>query len=292
VQIGQAPAIPNLENPEEAFAEARRNYLERMPRTTQEAEETGRRWRDLTWDDFVNGIREKHPTRSEVRKIAEEGSYKKFIEEECLPHWTVFQNCSFEAQEGLAEAEWQLMRAKMRSVKGSIGTMFGPKGVVNEKELERRRVIAEQARVHYQLLKATQLITDAINWRIMDKRLQEEEYSRLGIEESDARLKFQREAMRKTLRKCIQKLVRLVKPYSPERPEPTIGFGLMPSGRSTLHAITKSYGLEGEPVDDELVDEHQAADEPEPMTVEDMTDLYYLCDKDTPEQVEGEMEAT
>jgi hypothetical protein len=98
--------------------------------------------------------------------------------------------------------------------------------------------------------------------------------------------------MRKTLRKCIQKLVSLVKPYSPERPEPTIGFGLMPSGRSTLHAITKSYGLEGESEDDELVDEHQAADEPEPMTAEDTADLHYLCEKDTAEHVEAEMEAT
>jgi hypothetical protein len=76
----------NQENPEEVLAEARRNYLERMPRTTQEAEETGRRWKALTWEDFENGIREKHPTRSEAKRIAEEGSFKKFIEMECLPH--------------------------------------------------------------------------------------------------------------------------------------------------------------------------------------------------------------
>jgi hypothetical protein len=245
----------------------------------------------LTWDDFENGIREKHPTRSEARRIGEERSFRKFIDEECLPHWSVFQNCSFEAQEGLAEAEWQLIRAKMRSVKGSIGTMFGPRSVVSEKEMERRRAVAEQAQVHYQLLKATQLISDAIHWRIADKRLQEEEYNLLRIDDSDLRLKFERETKRKTLRKCIQKLVRLVKPFSPERPDPVIGFGLMPSGRSTLHAITKSYGLEGEPVDDELIDEHQH-EEPEPMAVEDSTDLYYLCEKDTPEQVEAEMEAT
>jgi hypothetical protein len=66
----------------------------------------------------------------------------------------------------------------------------------------------------------------------------------------------------------------------------------MPSGRSSLHAITRSYGLDGDSVDDELVDEHHHEDEAEPMTIEDTTDLYYLCEKDTPEQVEGEMEAT
>jgi hypothetical protein len=102
--------------------------------------------------------------------------------------------------------------------------MFGPKSVVSEKEMERRRVVAEQAKVHYQLLKATQLISDAIHWRIADKRLQEEEYNLLGIDDSDLRFKFEREAKRKTLLKCIKKLVRLVKPFSPERPDPVIGF--------------------------------------------------------------------
>jgi hypothetical protein len=133
-RVGQAPAIPNQENPEEAFSEARKNYLERMPRTTKDAEENGLQWRELTWADFENGIREKHPTRSEARRIAEEGSFKRFIEVECLPHWNVFQNCSFDAQEGLMEADLQLMRAKLRSVKGAIGTMFGPKSVISEKE--------------------------------------------------------------------------------------------------------------------------------------------------------------
>jgi hypothetical protein len=291
VKVGQATEIPNLENPELAFSEAWKNYLERMPRTVADAETTGLQWRELTWQDFENGIREKHPTRSESKKIAEEGSFKKVVEMECLLAWNVFQNYSFEAQEGLWEAEWQLIRAKMRSMKGAIGTMFGLKTVVSEKGMERRRVVAEQAKVQYQLLKTTTLVTDAVNWRVSDKRLQEEEYSKLGIEEDDAHLKFQREKMKRTLRKCIQKLALLVKPYSPDRPEPTIGFGMMPSGTSALHAITRSYGLEGMPVDEELEDE-RPQDEPEPMTTEDTADLYYLCDKSTPEQVEQEAEAT
>jgi hypothetical protein len=79
VQLGVAPAISNLENPELALADARENYLERIPRTTKEAETTGLEWRELTWKDFENGIREKLPTRSEARRIAEEGSFKKFV---------------------------------------------------------------------------------------------------------------------------------------------------------------------------------------------------------------------
>jgi hypothetical protein len=171
--------------------------------------------------------------------------------------------------------------------------MFGPRGVISEKEAERRRVVAEQERVHYQLLKATQLIIDAINWRVVDKRPQEEEYLPLGIDESDARTKFQREKMRKTLRKCIQKLALFVKPYSPDRPEPSIGLltsGSMPSGRAALHAITRGYNLEGDSVE-EIVDENRP-DEPRPMTVEETTDVYYLCEKSAPELAEVEMEAT
>jgi hypothetical protein len=45
-----------MENPELAFSEARKNYLERMPRTTKDAEETGLQWKELTWQNFENGI--------------------------------------------------------------------------------------------------------------------------------------------------------------------------------------------------------------------------------------------
>jgi hypothetical protein len=176
VKLGVAPTIPNPDDLEKALTDAMRTYLERVPRTTQEAQIAGEMWREQTWAEFQQWVREKHPTRSEARRIAEEGSFKRFIIEELLPHWGVFQNCTFEAQEGLMEASLQMMRAKIRSIHGTIGTMFGPKRVVDAKETERRRVVAEQARSQYELLKATQLVLDAINWRVADRRLAETEY--------------------------------------------------------------------------------------------------------------------
>jgi hypothetical protein len=198
-------------------------HLKDRPRTVKEAQIAGETWRDQCWQDFQNGVKENHPTRAEARRIADEGSFKKFIAEETLPGWETFKHCDFAAQEGYMEKCWQLMRAKIRAVKGAKGTMFGPKQVVSAKEMERRRVVAEQARNQYQLLKATQLVIEAINWRISDKRLSETEYQELGLEEDDVRLKFDREKHFKTLRKCIGMLSRLVQPYNPEKPEPHIG---------------------------------------------------------------------
>jgi hypothetical protein len=89
--------------------------------------------------------------------------------------------------------------------RGFIGTMFGPKRAIDEKETERRRVVAEQAKRHYQLLKATQLVLDAISWRVTDKRLEEEEYCQLEIELDDVRIKFEREEA-EDLAKVYQKV--------------------------------------------------------------------------------------
>jgi hypothetical protein len=81
----------------------------------------------------------------------------------------------------------------------------------------------------------------------------------------------------------------LIKPYSLEKPEPHIG--LLPSGRSALAAIQKSYGLEGDSVE-ELEEERQPDEFAKPLPIEDPVDLYYLCEKSTPELVEAEMEQT
>jgi hypothetical protein len=185
--------IPTLEDPVKALSEQMQRYAEREPRTVQEAQIAGEKWLEKFWLDFQEGVKENHPTRSEARRIAEEGSFKKFILEELLPDWDIFQHCDFTAQEGLMEKSLQLMRAKIRAVKGAKGTMFGPKHVVSAKEMERRRAVAEQAKSQYQLLKATQLVIDAIDWRVADKRLTETEYQELGIQEDHVRLKFERE---------------------------------------------------------------------------------------------------
>jgi hypothetical protein len=212
VQLGVGPPIPSLEDPVKMLSEQMQRYTARKPRTVQEAQIDGEKWLEQCWLDFQEGVKETHPTRAEARRIAEEGSFKKFIQEELLPNWDTFQHCDFNAQEGLMEMSLQLMRAKFRAVKGAKGTMFGPKQVTSAKEMERRRTVAEQARNQYQLLKATQLISDAIFWRVSDKRLSETEYRELGIENDDVRLKFEREKRLKTLGKCIGKLCKLIKP--------------------------------------------------------------------------------
>jgi hypothetical protein len=72
-------------------------FLTRKLRTVQEAQIAGEAWLEQCWIDFQDGVREKHPTRSEAHKIAEDGSFKKFIMEELLPDWEIFQHCDFTA---------------------------------------------------------------------------------------------------------------------------------------------------------------------------------------------------
>lgn len=78
-----------------------------------------------------------------------------------------------------------------------------------------------------------------------------------------------------------------IKPYSPERPEPSIG--LLPSGRSPLAPIIRGYGLEGDSVED-LESEYKPEGEAKPAVVEDPGYLYYICEKTSDELVEAEME--
>jgi hypothetical protein len=284
VQLGLAPPIPEHEDPVRDFTNARDAFPKRKQMTTQEAQIAGVEWRAQAWEDWENGAKEKHPTRAEARRIAEDGSFKRFIQEDLNPYWEVFKNCDFDAQEGLTEMGWQLERSKVRSIIHSPGTIFGPKKVADAKDIERRRVVAEHAKVQYWLLKSTQLILDAINWRITDKRLTETEYELSGIEIDDARIWIEREK-KKTLRKCIERSAENVEPYSPERPEPHIG--LTPSGRSVLAAIERGFNLEGNSVED-LDEEHQS--EEKPREIEETVDLYYPCEKTTPDLIEAEME--
>jgi hypothetical protein len=91
------------------------------------------------------------------------------------------------------------MRAKIRALRKAGGSLFGPNKVLTAMEVERRKVIAENARMVYAVIKATQLVLDALNWRATDKRLQTAEYELSGIEIDDARVSFERERMLKIL---------------------------------------------------------------------------------------------
>jgi hypothetical protein len=199
----------------------------------------GRNFFDQAFKDWEQGVKEKHPTRAEVKMINEEGSFPKMIEEDIIPFFANSENCSFDTKEGYFEMANQLMRAKIRALRKAGGSLFGPKKVISAKEVERRRVVAENARTIYELLKSTQLILDALNWRTTDKRLQAAEYELSGIDLDDSRVRSQRERMFKILKKCISKLSQVVQP----------SIGLLPSGRRRP-IKNFSYGLEGEPGED------------------------------------------
>jgi hypothetical protein len=182
-----------------------------------EANEVGRQWAKKALADWENGVKKKHPTRAEAKRIAEEESFRKFISEDINPYWKTFGNFDFEAQEGLIEISWQLQRSELRAVKKSTGTMFGPRRATDAKELERRRAVAQSARTQYELVKSAQLVMDTINWRVTDRFLEETEFRFSGMKLDHVRIQNEREAKKKTLRKCIRHLAEVVEPYSPEK---------------------------------------------------------------------------
>jgi hypothetical protein len=75
-------------------------------------------------------------------------------------------------------------------------------------------------------------------------------------------------------------------PHSPDRPEPVIV--PLPSGRARLAPIIRSYGLEGDSVED--LEERHRPQKGEPIVIEDGDDLFCLCEKESPEIVEVETE--
>jgi hypothetical protein len=162
VHLGKDVGAPTNQDPVVLHEPAREEFPKRKDMSIPEANIVGREWREKGWADWESGVKEKYPTRAEAKRIAQEGSFRKCIQEDINPYWNTFDNCDFDAQEGLLEMGWQIQRSKIRAVRKSGGTMFGPKNVADAKEMERRRVVAEDARVQYELLKSMRLILDAI----------------------------------------------------------------------------------------------------------------------------------
>jgi hypothetical protein len=258
IHLGTAAPQESTTDPIKEFTDMSTEFFGRRAMTKDETEETGRKFLEKALEDSATGVKEKHPTRSEVKLINEDGSFPKTIEEDIIPCYEQYQHCTFEAKEGYFEMANQIMRAKIRALRKSGGSLFGPKKVLTAKEIERRRVVAENARMIYEIIKATQLVLDALNWRIADKRLQAAEYELSGLELDDARVWFERDRMIKILAKCISKLSQAIQAYAPEKAQPVIG--LLPSGRR--RPITIHYGLEGEPIDELMPDPESQSDEP------------------------------
>jgi hypothetical protein len=155
--------------------------------TIEKAEAIGLSFLRSAYEDWCQGAKEKHPTQAEVKMINEDGTFQKMILEDIVPFYRWFAQCSFQAQEGYFEMAWQIQRAKIRALRKSGGTLFGPKHILTSHEMERRKTVAEHARSLYELPKSTQLVMDAINWRVTDKRLTDAEYDPSGIALDDAR---------------------------------------------------------------------------------------------------------
>jgi hypothetical protein len=156
-------------------------------------------------------------------------SFPKFVREVINPCWQTVGNCDFDAQDGLMEMGWQLQRFKLRTVKNSSEPHLGPKTAADEEEIKRRKAVAEKAKVQYELLKSTELIMNAINWRVADIKVTAAEQALSGIAMNGLRAEQERDRKRKTIVKCIRRLALMVKPYSPKEPEPSIG--LLPTGK-------------------------------------------------------------
>jgi hypothetical protein len=81
------------------------DFFRRRNMPQDEAETTGQAWRDECFHEWESGVREKHPTRSEVRMINEDGSFPKMIEEDLLPSYDQFKPCTFDAKERSGKRE-------------------------------------------------------------------------------------------------------------------------------------------------------------------------------------------
>jgi hypothetical protein len=167
---------------------------------------------------------------------------------------------------------WPLERSKIKTLKNCTDPLFGPKEAVDEKGMERRKALAERAKIIYELLKSTQLVMDLLHWRRSDLRLAEQEED---VSNGNQVEKMQ-EAKRKTLKECIARLARVVRPTAPDAPEPTIGLGRQDREDRTVRQV-KGYQLEGLEVDEE----EEGRKEKKKEDILDAGELYYLCDKVT-----------
>jgi hypothetical protein len=128
---------------------------------------------------------------------------------------------------------------------------------------------------------------DVINLRIADIRLTASEKEFSGIATERLRTEQERAKRFKTLKKCIMRLARIVKPFSPDRLEPSIGLLPIGKGNSKMAAERLISGCDLERVDQDEIGEKEA---PPPAPMEDAEDPFYLCEKTTDELVGAEPE--
>jgi hypothetical protein len=259
---------------EDEHNRAENEFLAHKSMTVSEANIVGRAWRKRALEERNKGVKEKHLSRAESRRIAESKMFPSFIKDVINPLWETFQNCDFEAQEGLMEMGLQLERSKIRVLRNSSEPLFGLKEAADEGEMLRRKAVAEKERVCFELIKPIQLVMDLPPCRKVDLRIAEQE----GDVCETAVIVSMREKKMKTLKKCIARLARLMKPIAPDAPERAIGL----SKEQLTWKQIQGYQMEGMDVDEDMPNDK------EKKPILDAEELYYFSHKETNEEFEEE----
>jgi hypothetical protein len=188
--------------------------------TIPEAEEWGRRVHQEIIEQWKRGVQERQISRTEAKFIRKEGSFPFFIKENILPLWDAWKGVSFEAIQGLYEQSIELQGTKVKQLRNNDKELFGPKKLLEGKELENRRKASREARKTHRILKGTGLIQDVLIWRTSDPIAEEVERGMnkgqmYGLPNHEK----VREKKKKSLMKYMNALRPLIAPYDPNAAE-------------------------------------------------------------------------
>jgi hypothetical protein len=108
--------------------------------------------------DWVKkGIRMRHPTRAEAKRIRDDSDFVVYMQFTVLVLSQRFKGCGFEAKDGATEYSWHLVRKKM-------GELCSPKNIYTLlKALTPELIVNEMIRIEWDIFKTTEWIMDEIN---------------------------------------------------------------------------------------------------------------------------------
>jgi hypothetical protein len=133
--------------------------------TKDDGEAHGCQWHTMIMQQWHQGVQEKQISRAEAKFIRKEGSFPIFIKTHILPMWEQSKGVSFEAIQGLYEMFTELMRTKMRNLRGGTQDLYDPRRQLTQKEIENKTKATREARRTHQILKWTRLIEETLTWR-------------------------------------------------------------------------------------------------------------------------------
>jgi hypothetical protein len=131
--------------------------------------------------------------------------------------WKAWKGVLFEAIQGLYEMSLKMQRIKMHELRNDNNELYGPRKKLEGKQLEARMKASKAARLTHQVLKWSDLIGKALNWRIADLLGREVEMEMNGGEPihrpSQDRIS---EKKKEGLIKYVCALKSLIAPYDPD----------------------------------------------------------------------------